>query len=130
MDPTYGERHNLIALLPFDMAVLVANLVRGVSVGSELVQILIQLAILVPLHSLANRQVARLEGGKLTLLRGVGMQEPAEIAVSSVAGVERLNRRFLNIHHGGGTASVEATPAVLDALERDLRMPLLPESGR
>ena len=39
--------------------------------------------------------------------------------------MERLSRRFLNLHFGGGTVSVEATPGVLDELEHDLRPYLL-----
>ena len=81
---------------------------------------------ILPLHLLSRRDVARLEGGSLRLLRGVGFGEPEQILLRSIIAVKRINARFLNIHHEGGTASVEATRAVLDELERDLWMPSLP----
>jgi antitoxin VapB len=113
-----------------DLAVLVVNHMRGAGVSADLpVQVLIQLAILLPLHVLSNRAVARLEADRLVLLSGVGIHDPEEIPLSSVTGLERLTRRFLNVQFGAKVVSIEATPAVLGELQGDLQTGHLPGSA-
>jgi hypothetical protein len=124
---SYSNPHRWLGLVPFDAAFVVVSLLLGRKIDPvRILQLLAQLAILIPLHVTACRPVAKAEGGALKLLSGVGIRDPDEVPLDSITATERLTRRFLNIHHAGGIISVEAAPAVLDEMEADLAPPRLP----